>query len=220
MKKITLIVAAGTGIRMGSSVPKQFLPVNGLPVLMHTIRIFHFYDPSMEIRLVLQESEIANWEKLCAEHQFDINISVYKGGDTRFQSVKNGLSGIPDQWLVAVHDGVRPLVSRETIRRCFENAEQLGAVIPVTGVKESVRLINGEDSVAADRSLYRLVQTPGVFHSGILKEAYNLEYNESFTDDATVIEAAGYKIFLTEGNEENIKITSPVDLLIAEALLK
>lgn len=219
MKKVVIIVAGGSGQRMNSDIPKQFLVVRDLPVLMHTISLFERYDKSMEIRLVLPKEQVDRWNHLCVEYDFRISCELYYGGETRFHSVQNGLEDIPDRVLVGVHDGVRPAVSQDTLNRCYSEAVTHGAVIPVTEVKESIRFLVEDGSRAGDRSLYRLVQTPGVFHSEILKKAYSLPYSESFTDDATVVEAAGYTIYLTEGNVENIKITSPTDLLLAGTLL-
>jgi len=219
MKKVALIVAGGSGLRMQSEVPKQFMLLGKLPILMHTINRFYDYDQAIEIRVVLSEIEIETWEKLCRDYNFTIPCSIFHGGESRFHSVKNGLHELNSPSLIGVHDGVRPLVSMGTIARCFELAETSGAAIPVIPISESIRRFDGADSVSENRSIYRLVQTPQVFDSNILLDAYNLPYEESFTDDASVIEKAGYKIYLTEGNEENIKITSPNDLLIAEALL-
>ena len=219
MKKIALIVAAGSGSRMKSDVPKQFLKLGKLPLIMHTMYKFHAYDPATELRLVLHESEMGTWENLCREYNFSLNCMIFPGGETRFHSVKNGLQNLITPSLIAVHDGVRPLVSTETIVRCFQLAESSGAAVPVITISESIRKVHGIDSVSEDRTMFRMVQTPQVFDSNILLDAYNLPYEESFTDDSSVVEKAGYKIYLTEGNRENIKITSPNDLLVAEALL-
>lgn len=219
MKKLTIVVAGGSGTRMGTDIPKQFLEIKTLPVLMHTLKRFHQYDDQMGIRLVLPEEQVEAWEELCLKYEFKLEYELFYGGETRFHSVKNGLENIPDGRLVAIHDGVRPLVSQETIQRCFEKAKEMGAVVPVIDINESVRRVEHEDSVAVDRTRYKLVQTPGVFYSEIIKDAYSLDYDPSFTDDATVVETAGYKIYMTEGNPENIKITSPNDLLIADALM-
>jgi 2-C-methyl-D-erythritol 4-phosphate cytidylyltransferase len=219
MKKIALIVAGGNGTRMQSSVPKQFMLLKNLPILMYSVSIFHSLDNTTEIRIVLPENEIGTWKELCKQYKFEIEHSVFAGGETRFHSVKNGLADIQTASLIAVHDGVRPLVSAATITNCFKMAEELGTAIPVIPVNESVRKINEEDSIAEDRTLYRLVQTPQIFHSDILLDAYNVEYKQTFTDDASVVESAGFKIYITDGNEENIKITTPKDILLAEALL-
>jgi len=218
MKKIALIVAGGLGTRMQSKIPKQFMVLNGLPLLMHTINKFYAYDSTIDLRVVLPESEIKIWNELCTEYNFNLSCKIFSAGETRFHSVKNGLHDLPSLALVGVHDGVRPLVSMGTITRCFKLAEINGTAVPVIPVSESIRRVEGEDSISEDRLMYRIVQTPQVFSSEILLDAYNLPFEDSFTDDASVVEKAGYKIYLTEGNEENLKITSLKDLLIAEIL--
>lgn len=220
MKKVALIVAGGMGERMQSGIPKQFMVLNGLPILMHCARRFHLYDTAIDLRLVLPESEIETWNNLCEEHNFNLSCKIFPGGETRFHSVKNGLQDLPSSSLVGVHDGVRPLVSIDTVARCYDLAEKNGTAVPAIPISESIRRVDGEDSVAEERSMFRLIQTPQVFSSEILIDAYDLPYEETFTDDASVIEKAGYKIYLTEGNEENIKITYQKDLLIAEILAK
>ncbi len=220
MKKVAVIVAGGLGTRMQSEILKQFLALNGLPVLMHTMNRFYAVDTSCELRVVLPDSEIENWNKLCKDYNFTLPHKIFSGGETRYYSVKNGLQDLPSSSIVAIHDGVRPLVSTGTINRCYELAEKNGTAVPVVPVSESIRQVEGEDSVSVERTLFRLVQTPQVFNSDILLDAYNLPFEESFTDDASVIEKAGYKIYLTEGNEENIKITSQRDMLIAEIFLQ
>jgi 2-C-methyl-D-erythritol 4-phosphate cytidylyltransferase len=219
MKKVAVIVAGGLGLRMQSDLPKQFIDLNGLPLLMHTINKFYQFDSSMQIRLVLPDSTTETWKLLCEQNKFTLPCMLFKGGENRYYSVKNGLEDLPASSIVAIHDGVRPLVSIGTISRCFELAGKNGTAVPVIPVSESLRKIDGEDSIAEARSNYRLIQTPQVFASEILIDAYNLPYDESFSDDATVVEKAGYKIYLAEGNEENIKITTPKDLWIAEVLL-
>lgn len=218
MKKQLIIVAGGKGLRMGGEVPKQFLPVNGKPVLMLTIETFHRFDPEMKIILVLPKEQQAYWDQLCAEYQFRIPYLLTDGGDTRFQSVKNGLALADDDGLIGVHDGVRPFVSQEVISRCFDTANINKAAIPVIDVVETIRKINGEQSETVDRNNYKLVQTPQVFTTSLLKKAYGQEYTPSFTDDASVVEAMGVKVTLVEGNRENIKITTPFDMIIAKAL--
>lgn len=220
MNKIAIIAAGGTGNRMQSDTPKQFMLLQKLPVLMHSMNTFFHYDNNLELRLVLPYSEIDVWNNLCKEFNFKISHKIFEGGETRFQSVKNGLKDISSSFLIAIHDGVRPLVSERTISNCFDLAENQGTAIPVIPVTESIRKVDQEDSIAKQRDLYRRVQTPQVFQSELLLDAYNAEYEEEFTDDASVVEKAGYKIYLAEGNEENIKITTPLDLVIAEALAK
>ncbi len=215
-----IIVAGGSGVRMGNDIPKQFLPVGDLPVLMHTINRFTSYNSTMKIVLVLPAGQFNYWEALCRRHDFKALHLLVEGGDTRYQSVKNGLNEIDDAGLVAVHDGVRPFVSRETIHRCFHAAGLSGAAIPVGQMVESIRKLVGSKSEMRYRDSYRTVQTPQTFRSSVLKHAYQLPFSPRFTDDASVVEAAGYDITLVEGNPENIKITSPFDLVIADALLK
>ena len=220
MTNCCIIVAGGNGSRMGTELPKQFLPVGGLPVLMHTIRNFHDFDPSLQLILVLPESEISVWNNMCHQHQFTIPHQLIAGGETRFQSVKNGLSLASDSNLIAVHDGVRPLVSHQTLARCFKCAEEKGTAIPVLPANESLREGSLSESVPLDRSRFYLVQTPQVFKASIIQDAYNQFYTPVFTDDASVVELAGTAVQLVLGNRENIKITFPEDLMIAELFLK
>ena len=218
MKKYIIIVAGGKGLRMGGDIPKQFLPVGGKPLLMRTLEAFHAYDVSMQLILVLPVSQQAYWKQLCAEYQFDLAHEIADGGETRFHSVKNGLSLVKEDGLVGVHDGVRPFVSQEVIARCYEEAVSLKAVIPVIGVVETVRHLTGEGSETVPRDQYKLVQTPQVFEVALLRRAYEQVYTELFTDDASVVEALGEKVYLVEGNRENIKLTTPFDLKLAEWL--
>ena len=218
MKKHIIIVAGGKGLRMGGDIPKQFLPVGGKPVLMRTLEAFHAYDAYMQLILVLPVSQQAYWKQLCAEYQFDLAHEIADGGETRFHSVKNGLSLVKEDGLVGVHDGVRPFVSQEVIARCYEEAVSLKAVIPVIGVVETVRHLTGEGSETVPRDQYKLVQTPQVFEVALLRRAYEQVYTELFTDDASVVEALGEKVYLVEGNRENIKLTTPFDLKLAEWL--
>ena len=218
MKKQLIIVAGGKGLRMGGEVPKQFLPVNGKPVLMLTIETFHRFDPEMKIILVLPKEQQTYWNDLCAEYQFRIPYFLANGGDTRFHSVKNGLALADDDGLIGVHDGVRPFVSQEVIARCFDAANINKAAIPVIDVVETIRKLNGEQTETVDRNNYKLVQTPQVFTTSLLKKAYGQECTPLFTDDASVVEAMGVKVTLVEGNRENIKITTPFDMIIAKAL--
>lgn len=219
MTKTTIIVAGGSGLRMGHDIPKQFLLLGGLPILMHTVTVFHRFDPSMLLVVVLPQPQIEYWHELCKKHHFSVTHRVVAGGETRFQSVKNGLAVAVPQSLVAVHDGVRPFVSYATIDRCFEAAAKTGNAIPVTDSVESIRQIIGDDSVAVDRSAYKMVQTPQVFQWGQIDAAYQVPFDPLFTDDASVVERAGFKVHLVEGNRENIKITTPFDLLLGEAFL-
>lgn len=220
MTNYALIVAGGSGSRMNTDVPKQFLLLNEKPVLMHTIERFHNYDNAMKIIVVLPEAQFSLWENLCREYKFSIRHQLVAGGSVRFESVKNGMMKIDNDGIVAIHDGVRPLVSFETIGRCFEVARLKGNAIPVMPVIESLRMIDGENSNAVDRSSFVTIQTPQVFSVSEIKAAYNQPFSEAFTDDASVLEAAGSAINLVQGNIENIKITHPADLIFAGMLLK
>jgi 2-C-methyl-D-erythritol 4-phosphate cytidylyltransferase len=217
--KTVIIVAGGTGKRMQADIPKQFIELKSKPILMHTIEVFVKYDHHINIIVVLPENQMKVWKQMCKKHNFNIVHQTVAGGVTRFDSVKNGLSFAPDEGLVAVHDGVRPLVNVQTIRRCFEKAERTGAAIPVVDIVESIRKVDGNDNEAIDRNLYKAVQTPQVFDVQILKAAYRQDYVPTFTDDASVVEAFGHKISIVEGNKENIKITTPFDLEIGELFL-
>lgn len=215
-----IIVAGGKGLRMGADLPKQFLPIGGKPVLMHTLEAFYKADAAMRLILVLPQSQQAYWKSLCEEYAFSIPHQVADGGETRFHSVKNGLALVDEAGLVGVHDGVRPFASIEVIRRCYAEAARYKAVVPVIDVVETIRMVQGDDSQTVDRNLYKLGQTPQVFDVALLKQAYHQSYIPGFTDDASVVEAYGEKIHLTEGNRENIKITTPFDLKIAETILQ
>ncbi|MCC8155462.1 MAG: 2-C-methyl-D-erythritol 4-phosphate cytidylyltransferase [Tannerellaceae bacterium] len=217
MKKYVLIVAGGKGLRMGGELPKQFIPFQGKPVLMHTIEAFYQWDSTVEIILVLPVSHQSYWNMLCEELPFSIPHRIANGGETRFHSVRNGLEYVTEPGLVAVHDGVRPFVNSQVIKDCFKEASVKGAAIPVIPIIDSIRKKEKGRSFPVDRDKYCCVQTPQVFTTAILKEAYLQSYSSAFTDDASVVEAMGEEIFLTKGNRENIKITTPFDLLIAEA---
>ena len=216
-----VIVAGGKGLRMGASIPKQFLPVNGLPILMLTIKRFREYDGSLRIILVLPKEQHEYWNELCKNYHFTDAYAVVEGGETRFHSVRNGLAAIPDdtQGVVGIHDGVRPFPSVEVIRACYGTARTAKAVIPVVPVVETVRhIMPGGKTETVDRADYRLVQTPQTFDIQLLKQAYAQPYRDCFTDDASVVESAGHEVTLIEGNRENIKITTPFDLRIARIL--
>ncbi len=218
MEKYAIIVAGGNGQRMNAGLPKQFLPLCGIPVLMRTLNMFYTADKAIWLILVLPENQFSFWKKLCEKHRFLIPHRVVAGGETRFHSVKSGLEQVPTGSLVAVHDGVRPFVSADTIHRCYDLAAEKGAAIPVGELVDSIRLVERNENKSVDRSCYRMVQTPQIFKSSLLKKAFEQPYSPLFTDDASVVEAMGEKVFLTEGNRENIKITTPFDLKIAEAL--
>ena len=219
MKKYVIIVAGGKGLRMGSDLPKQFLPVGGKPVLMHTLEVFRKYDAAIQLILVLPREQQDFWKQLCREHDFDVEHRVADGGETRFQTVKKGLALVQAPGLVGVHDGVRPFVSVEVIRRCYDLAEQHKAVIPVVDVVETLRHLTEVGSETVSRNDYKLVQTPQVFDVELLKQAYEQEFTPFFTDDASVVEAMGVPVHLAAGNRENIKITTPFDLKVGSALL-
>lgn len=215
-----IIVAGGKGLRAGGELPKQFRLIGGLPVLMHTMAAFHHYNPEIIIIVVLPEGFESHWEEMVKAHHFTLPHRTVTGGETRFHSVRNGLEQIPTEGLVAVHDAARPLVTTELIGRCFKVCESNRCgVIPVVRESASVRLLTDEGSQMIDRELLRLVQTPQLFPAEILKEAYKTAYDPAFTDDASVAERQGLPILLVEGEESNIKITSPIDFLIAEQLL-
>ena len=216
-----IIVAGGKGLRMGSDIPKQFLPIGGKPVLMRTIERFRAYSKDLQIILVLPEAQQDYWRQLCKDYHFDVEYQLANGGQTRFHSVQNGLSQVPDdaEGVVGVHDGVRPFPSIEVIRNCYETARTAKAVIPVIPVVETVRHLTGMRSETVPRDNYRLVQTPQTFDIQLLKAANRQPYNDGFTDDASVVECYGHEITLVEGNRENIKITTPYDLKIAEVLI-
>jgi 2-C-methyl-D-erythritol 4-phosphate cytidylyltransferase len=240
MKKYAIVVAGGKGLRMGGELPKQFIPVEGRPVLMRTLDTFHACDRSIQIILLLPRDHQAYWKELCSRYRFAVPHSIADGGATRFHSVKNGLALVDaHEALVAVHDGVRPFVSHEVINRCYQEAGQYGAVVPVIPVVETVRQLIEEDdsacrreivncqlsivnsgSVTVPRDAYRLVQTPQTFSASLLRRAYEQSYCDAFTDDASVVEALGHAVHLVEGNRENIKLTTPFDLTVACALVR
>ena len=235
-----IIVAGGKGLRMGTDIPKQFLPIGGKPVLMRTLERFREYSTDLQIILVLPKAQQDYWRRLCEEYVFPLPLEgagggfyqLTDGGETRFHSVQHGLALIPDdvEGVVGVHDGVRPFPSVEVIRNCYETAREKKAVIPVIPIVETVRHWIGESnvqcstfnvqrSVTVPRNDYRLVQTPQCFDIQLLKAANRQSYNDGFTDDASVVEAFGQSITLVEGNRENIKITTPYDIVVAEAIL-
>jgi len=220
MKKFVIIVAGGSGARMRTEVPKQFLELCGKPVLMYTIESFYNFDPDCELLLVLPVSQQEFWVQLCLKHSFSIPHQIASGGETRFHSVQNGLKLIMGEGIVFIHDGVRPLVSQQTLARCFETAVKFGNAIPVLPVTESLRKLEGDQNRTVDRGLYYSVQTPQTFRTEQIFQSFSQLHEPGFTDDASVVEKAGYKIQLVEGNAENIKITTPTDLIIAEALIR
>lgn len=224
MERFAILVAGGQGLRMGGDVPKQFLPLGGRPVLMHTIDRFREVFPDMHIIVVLPQGQHDYWHDLCRRHHLERGFLTALGGDTRFHSVLNGLNAIPadvSEGLVGVHDGVRPFVSRDTLRRCYEEAARSGTAVPVVPVVETLRHVSPDgESMTVPRSDYRLVQTPQVFSLSLLRRAYRQPYAPQFTDDASVVEALGERITLVEGNRENIKLTTPADLLLAKGIME
>jgi 2-C-methyl-D-erythritol 4-phosphate cytidylyltransferase len=220
MKKYVLIVAGGKGERMQSKVPKQFLAVNGLPLLMHTMQAFYACDASFSFIIVLPSSHLDLWKQLCEEYRFTMPHAVAEGGPARFHSVKSGLKLITDEnSLVAVHDAARPLIKEELIKRVFADAERYGNAIPAVAVNESLRERSGVVSSAVSREHFVLVQTPQCFKTGLLKKAYLQAYREDFTDDASVLESDGAQIHLVDGQLPNLKVTSAEDLKMVAALL-
>ena len=223
MKRYLIIVAGGKGVRMGGDVPKQFRLLNGKPLVMTTIENLSAMDVTMRIILVLPQDQLEYWDELCAQYEFNIPVTVVTGGTTRFHSVQNGLAAIeePEEALVGIHDGVRPFLAMKVFDELFREAAINGAVVPVVAVNDSMRrFIGGQgatEPVARDR--YRLVQTPQVFKLSLLRKAYEQRYVEEFTDDASVVEALDERVYLVEGNRENIKLTTPFDLKLAEMLI-
>ncbi|MES2560556.1 MAG: 2-C-methyl-D-erythritol 4-phosphate cytidylyltransferase [Bacteroidota bacterium] len=218
MQQYALIVAGGNGTRMGAEMPKQFLLLAGKPILMHTLQVF--YQVQCELVVVLPEYQFSYWQQLCETHAFTIPHQVVAGGHTRFHSVQNGLAVIPEQTLVAIHDGVRPCVSEMVIQATFDTAAKKGNAVAAVRPKDSIRLIDDEDNHSVNREYYRLVQTPQTFQSTLIKRAYAQSSHTDFTDDAGVLEAAGTAIHLVDGDYRNIKITTPEDLVVAEQFLK
>lgn len=219
-KEYALIVAGGKGARMGSSVPKQFIELLGKPVLLHTLEAFYRYDSDLTTILVLPEDDFATWAAICRKYNFTKPVILQKGGDTRFQSVRNGLDKIEGEGLVAIHDGVRPLVSEDIIGASFRLAAIHHCAVAAVRLKESIRMTDQHHTKAMDRSRFRLIQTPQTFDVQLIKKAYRIKEDPSLTDDASVAEKSGHVISLFEGSFENIKITTPEDLVIASALLQ
>jgi 2-C-methyl-D-erythritol 4-phosphate cytidylyltransferase len=213
-----IITAGGIGKRMGDNLPKQFLSLNEKPILLHTLEKFHKYDASIQLILTLPSDWKMYWQELLTTHKITIPHLIIDGGKERYHSIKNALKCCEGDF-IAVHDGVRPLVSDDTIKRCFDAVQQFGQVIPVIPLKESIRKLNAAQSQAVPRSSYVLVQTPQCFTKDAIKKAYSLPFHDKITDDASLIEEAGYHIHCVEGNEENIKITSKMDLLLAKGLM-
>ena len=219
MKRYVVITAGGTGQRMESEIPKQFLTINGETILMKSILAFHSFDPTLNIIITLPKDQISFWKELCKKNNFQINHVIIPGGKTRFHSIKNALEEIPNEGIVAIHDGVRPLVSQETIAQTFEISLLNGNAVPYIDIVDSLRYLDAETNHPVDRNRYKIIQTPQTFDCKIIKDAYTQDWDESFTDDASVVEKRGIKINLVPGNLENIKITTQKDIKIAETLL-
>lgn len=219
--EVALIVAGGSGNRMQSETPKQFIEIAGLPVLMHTINAFASYASKIRIIVVVPENHIERWRKLIHDFSFTINHTCVKGGETRFQSVKNGLEYVNDTDVVAIHDGVRPLVSLKIISTSFRVASEKGNAIAAITLKDSIReILESGENIATSRNRFRIIQTPQVFQGEIIKKAYEADENQLFTDDASVVEFFGEKIYLIEGDPVNVKITTPEDLVFARSFIK
>jgi 2-C-methyl-D-erythritol 4-phosphate cytidylyltransferase len=215
-----LIVAGGKGTRIKSKLPKQFLELKGKPILIHTLEAFYRYSENITIILVLPEDDFAIWNDICKKYNFTRPVILQKGGETRFQSVKNGLEKIEGNGLVAIHDGVRPLVSEDIIGASFRLAAVHQSAVAAVRLKESIRMTDQDNTKSMDRSRFRLIQTPQTFSIELIKQAYQLKEDPTMTDDASVVEKLGHTISLFEGSYENIKITTPEDLIVAEALMK
>jgi 2-C-methyl-D-erythritol 4-phosphate cytidylyltransferase len=219
MKKYIIIVAGGRGVRMDSELPKQFIILSGKPIILHTVLLFQRFDPRIETIIAIHPDYQDYWKRLLDEYKFNFKHILVTGGSERFHSVKNALDHVLDEGIIAVHDSVRPLVSPGTVQRSFAMAEEKGTAVPCLAIPETVRSIDPDGSKAIARDSLRIIQTPQVFHSQILKESYQTDYLEEFTDDASVVEKAGHTIHLVEGNIENIKITTKEDLKLAEFYL-
>ena len=219
MKTTFIITAGGIGSRMGSEVPKQFLEINGLPILIHTLKNIYEFNPEAQLIVTLPKNYFDFWKELLVKNGFQINHELVEGGRERYHSIQNALE-IATGDFIAIHDGVRPFVSHSTMERLFENLSDYEAVIPVVSMKESIRKITTVGSEHVDRKEFKTVQTPQCFTRDVIIKAYQQKFNTSFTDDASIVEATGKKIKLIEGNEENIKITSPLDLLVAKSIMK
>ena len=219
VKQAVIFVAGGTGTRMGSPLPKQFLKLNNTPIIIHTLRNFFSFNRNFEMIVVMHHDYISFWKDLCLQFEDVPEHTVVAGGEERFHSVKNGIESVSaDVKHIAIHDAVRPLVSHETLTRCFNALNEHNAVVPAIPINDSIREVHGVLNKSVDRSLYKRIQTPQCFESTMLKEAYSKPFSPLFTDDASVVEANDHSVFLVEGNLENIKITSPIDLIVGESL--
>lgn len=220
MKKYAIIVAGGTGRRLKGDVPKQFMLLNGKPVIQYSLEAFFSFDPSVQIILVIHSDFLSFWEQLCLKHEISVPHKTTKGGKTRFDSVKNGLKLVADDGLVAVHDAARPVIRPDFIRHLFAEAENRGSAMPGVALTDTIRMIDGDTSHQLDRTFLRAMQTPQVYKVSELKRAYTQPFLPVFTDDASVMQSVGFPLHLTEGRSENIKITNPQDIDLAEVLLR
>lgn len=220
MKKYAIIVAGGTGTRMKGDVPKQFMPLSGKPVILYSVEAFHAYDPTLEIILVIHSEYLTLWEQLVRNFKVSIPHQVVAGGETRFDSVKNGLGLVNHDGLIAVHDAARPIINKGFLESLFSAALTYGSAIPVLPVSDTIRVLDGNTSHQYDRTFLRAVQTPQIFKVSELQRAYTQSYQPTFTDDGSVMESAGFLLHLTEGRTDNIKITHPQDIAVAEVLIK
>jgi 2-C-methyl-D-erythritol 4-phosphate cytidylyltransferase len=220
MQKAAVLVAGGRGTRMGAPISKQYLPIAGLPILMHTLSVFHRVDSAIELILVIPKDDFAYWKELCEKFQFQIPHQLVEGGNSRFQSVKNGISAISfEEGLVAIHDGVRPFVNESVIQESFEKAAEKGSAVAVIALKDSIRKLTDDGkNFYQERQYFRLVQTPQTFDLKRIRKAFQVTELPQFTDDATVYEHQGWEVTLISGNPENIKITTPEDMDYAEYL--
>lgn len=220
MKNYAIIVAGGTGTRMKGEVPKQFMLLNGKPVILYSIEAFYSYDSSIQIILVIHPDYLSLWKQLTIDFNTSIPFQIVEGGKTRFDSVKNGLQIVHDEGFVAVHDAARPAINAAFLRKLFGAASTYGSAIPVVPITDTIRIIDGDTSHQQDRTFLRAIQTPQVFKVSELQRAYMQPYEPNFTDDGSVMESAGFPVHLAEGRRENIKITHLEDIAVAEVLMK
>ncbi len=220
LKKYAIIVAGGTGSRLKGDVPKQFMLLNEKPVIQYSLEAFHSFDPSIQIILVIHPDYLSFWDQLCLQYKISVPHKTAKGGKTRFDSVKNGLKLVADDGLLAIHDAARPVITPDFIGHLFSEAEINGSAMPGINLTDTIRMIDGDTSHQLDRTFLRAMQTPQVFKVSELKRAYSQSYVPTFTDDASVMQSAGFPLHLTDGRPENIKITNPQDIALAEVLLR
>jgi 2-C-methyl-D-erythritol 4-phosphate cytidylyltransferase len=221
MNRYAIIVAAGSGMRMGAPIPKQFLEIGGMPILMHTLNRFMAYDAAIHLVVVLHADYVQLWQSLCAKHHFSTPHTIVIGGSERFFSVQKAIQSLSDEEdaVVGIHDAVRPMVSMDTLERCYSRASEKGNAVPAIVVNDSMRIVEPDGNKSIDRSSLRIIQTPQCFRLRLLRRAFLQDYRAEFTDDASVVEALGERIELVEGNRENIKITTPEDLRWLSLLL-